>query len=374
LYLCLALLDAGRYEESVAAALDGVADGHLAGVDHSFGGYMDSLAAEGLIRLGRWSDAETVLARHIDVDGLPVGAIRLGRARALLAARRGDGDLARRCLQQAGAQPVDPFHRPFLDAASSEVHLILGDWDIAADAAQRGWENTPSGAQLWSARFTMHLANAAVEQILDARAAREPVDVEARVALLRECIAAAERDTVASEMAADVAAHLAHASAAITRLTGPDPDAWANAARRWETLSDPWQTAIARLREAEAAASTGETARASAALHEAHRIASELGAPSVLADIAAVSRRTRLSVDMPVPVALDDRSVDRLGLTPREAEVLALVAAGQTNSQIGAALYISAKTASVHVSHILRKLGVTSRVDAAAIAQRLGVA
>ena len=64
----------------------------------------------------------------------------------------------------------------------------------------------------------------------------------------------------------------------------------------------------------------------------------------------------------------------RLGLTAREAEVLALVASGSSNRQLGAALYISEKTASVHVSNILRKLGVTSRVDAAAIAQRLGVA
>ena len=67
-------------------------------------------------------------------------------------------------------------------------------------------------------------------------------------------------------------------------------------------------------------------------------------------------------------------SVDRLGLTPREAEVLALVAVGHTNRRIGEDLYISEKTASVHVSNLLRKLGVTSRVDAAAIAQRLGVA
>ena len=74
-----------------------------------------------------------------------------------------------------------------------------------------------------------------------------------------------------------------------------------------------------------------------------------------------------------MPTVLDGAAIDHLGLTPREAEVLALVAAGQTNRQIGETLYVSEKTASVHVSNILRKLGVTSRVDAAAIAQRLGV-
>ena len=66
-------------------------------------------------------------------------------------------------------------------------------------------------------------------------------------------------------------------------------------------------------------------------------------------------------------------TIDHLGLTPREAEVLTLVAAGQTNREIGERLYVSEKTASVHVSNILRKLGVNSRVDAAAVAQRLGV-
>ena len=71
-------------------------------------------------------------------------------------------------------------------------------------------------------------------------------------------------------------------------------------------------------------------------------------------------------------VTLRGSSIDQLGLTAREAEVLVLVAAGRTNRQIGEELYISNKTASVHVSNILRKLGVTSRMDAAAIAQRLG--
>ena len=92
-----------------------------------------------------------------------------------------------------------------------------------------------------------------------------------------------------------------------------------------------------------------------------------------MADIEAVSRRTRLSVEAPVAAVLDDGTIDQLGLTPREAEVLSLVAAGQTNRQIGEALFVSEKTASVHVSNILRKLGVSSRVDAAAVAQRLGV-
>ena len=66
-------------------------------------------------------------------------------------------------------------------------------------------------------------------------------------------------------------------------------------------------------------------------------------------------------------------SIDRLGLTTWEAEVLGLVAVGRTNWRIGETLFVSDKTVSVHVSNIPRKLGVTSRVDAAAVTQRLGV-
>jgi DNA-binding NarL/FixJ family response regulator len=62
-----------------------------------------------------------------------------------------------------------------------------------------------------------------------------------------------------------------------------------------------------------------------------------------------------------------------LGLTPREAEVLTLVARGYTNREIAATLVISVKTASVHVSHILRKLGAPNRLEAAAIAHRLAL-
>ena len=132
--------------------------------------------------------------------------------------------------------------------------------------------------------------------------------------------------------------------------------------------------AVATLREADAAASTGDTARAADALQAAYRMAVELGAAGLVAQAEAISRRTRLSVEAPARVTIDDTSIERLGLTAREAEVLALVATGQTNRQIGEQLFVSEKTASVHVSNILRKLGVTSRVDAAAVAQRLGIA
>src|SRR5258705_124093 len=65
--------------------------------------------------------------------------------------------------------------------------------------------------------------------------------------------------------------------------------------------------------------------------------------------------------------------VDPFGLTSRERDVLALVAEGYTNRRIAETLFISESTAGVHVSHILGKLGVETRTEAATIAVRLGL-
>ncbi|MGH3376968.1 MAG: helix-turn-helix domain-containing protein, partial [Actinoallomurus sp.] len=73
------------------------------------------------------------------------------------------------------------------------------------------------------------------------------------------------------------------------------------------------------------------------------------------------------------PFSRDDAQVARLGLTPRELEVLGLVAVGRSNREIAGELFISAKTASVHVSNILAKLKVASRGEAAATAHRMGI-
>jgi DNA-binding CsgD family transcriptional regulator len=376
LYLCVALLDAGHYDAAITTALDSVAEGQHTGLDPGFGGYFDALAAESLGRLGRWSEADTILARHPVPSTLPVGLLRLARSGAMLAARRGETDRALGLLAEAHAQPVDGWHQAVLHATAADIHLALGNWAEAAESAERGWDSTATTSVLWAARFAMFSVTATVENTLDQSARREAVDLPEIKARLRRRIDAAQAFAARSSNSPqlDTAAHLAHAVASLTRLTGSDPDAWAEAAARWNDLSDRWATATALLREAEAAASIAAADRAATALREAHSIAFDLDAAPLLAEIDAVSRRTRVSVEAPTRVALDENSAHRLGLTPRETEVLTLVAAGRTNRQIGDELFVSDKTASVHVSNILRKLGVTSRVDAAAVAQRLGIA
>jgi DNA-binding NarL/FixJ family response regulator len=159
----------------------------------------------------------------------------------------------------------------------------------------------------------------------------------------------------------------------ITRLKGSDSAAFARAAAAAERAGDAWLAAFARLHEAEAAAKAGSAAQAADALRAAYDIATALCAEPLVEDLEALARRTRISLDAPTVAVVRDADAVRLGLTSREAEVLSLVAAGKTNREIGTELFVSEKTASVHVSNILRKLGVNSRVDAAAIAQRLGV-
>ena len=317
-----------------------------------------------------------MLARQPLADTLPVGLLRLARATAMLAARRGETDVALAQLAAAEALPIDGWHETVRLATVADVHLALGNWDDAANAAEQGWAATGTTSALWAARFAMFSVVAEVERTLDQRARREPVDVDTTITRLRQRVEAARSfaERVPGGPQRDSAAHLAHAAASLTRLTVSDADAWADAVACWSELGDRWATAVALVREAEAAATAGAADRAASSLRQAHAIAAELDARPLLTEIDAVSSRTRISIEAPTRIALDESSAERLGLTPREAEVLALVAAGRTNRQIGDELYVSDKTASVHVSNILRKLGVNSRVDAAAVAQRLGIA
>jgi DNA-binding NarL/FixJ family response regulator len=121
----------------------------------------------------------------------------------------------------------------------------------------------------------------------------------------------------------------------------------------------------------------GNRARAIATLEQANAIAHDLEAAPLIREIDALARRARIELEREPSTseALPGQSPEfgPLGLTPREVEVLRLIAAGATNPQIAKSLYISSKTASHHVSRILSKLGVTSRVEAAGIAHRLGL-
>jgi DNA-binding CsgD family transcriptional regulator len=185
--------------------------------------------------------------------------------------------------------------------------------------------------------------------------------------LLAETVAAAD---LAARVTPVSAGWRAQAIAEHTRVTASDAERWADAAGAWEQLGQPHRIAYCRLRQAEALVSAGP-ARLAATIpaREAYAIATRLGAAPLERELELLAARARL--DLEAPAAHDDDTGDALGLTPREHEVLELLARGLTNREIADELVISVKTVGIHVSNILHKLDVPSRMEAAAIAHRL---
>ena len=154
-----------------------------------------------------------------------------------------------------------------------------------------------------------------------------------------------------------------------------DPAAWAAVADLWSVLHRPFLVAYARYREG-------------AALRVAWLAERRGGRPPLRAFDGRRTRAAPLVRDITIlaghaRIALEDEATEGatsavhdprrpLGLTAREAEVIRLLAIGRTNQEIADELFLSRKTASVHVSNILGKLGVSNRVQAAAVAQRVG--
>jgi len=161
------------------------------------------------------------------------------------------------------------------------------------------------------------------------------------------------------------------------RLGGEDdPTAWALAATAWEGLGCPHRAGYAWWRQARAQLDAGEPAAAAAATLRTAAAAAD-GHEPLLGQIRALAARARIRLDAepgaePSPSPAGEGR-KRYGLTERELAVLRLLAGGRTNAQIGAELFISRRTAGVHVTNILRKLGVSGRVQAAALAERAGL-
>jgi DNA-binding CsgD family transcriptional regulator len=165
-----------------------------------------------------------------------------------------------------------------------------------------------------------------------------------------------------------VAGCLAKAEAEWTRLQGhSDPKAWQAAVEAF-SYGHVYEVARCQWRLAEALLSTGDREQATEAARAAYQTAVRLEAAPLQAAVKALVRRGRLDLGADVP---PERTLT--GLTPRELEVLRLLVEGRSNRQIAEQLFISGKTASVHVTNILAKLGVHSRLEAAATARRLGL-
>ena len=264
--------------------------------------------------------------------------------------------------------------------AASEIDLAAwqGDPATAVDVAlaasrrlQRQWPDDHLGV--------LRLTGTALAPVADAAAAARVIGDSAAVERWvgpGDELADIARSAVATHSAAygsmgvEAVAWLARVEAEAARLRGePAPGSWQAAVSAFG-YGHVYEEARSRWRLAEALLGSGDRAGAAEQAGAAHGVAVRLGAAPLRKAVEALVRRGRLDVDLPGAARTPDISAV---LTPREAEVLGLLALGRTNRQVGKELFISEKTASVHVSNIIAKLGANGRTEAVAIAAQRGL-
>ena len=379
--------------------------------------------SDALLKLARFQRAAEVASRGLD-DARQAG-LQSWRVASYLVANANEALLALGRTAEAAAL-IDPLttvpsDRPYwnVQAARAEIDLLRGDAAAAAEGWQLiyaafpvvisrvdfGYDGAPRAAEamLWAgrpgdalretrralARFNVPDLTILCGRLL-AAGMWACADLAGQARARRDQYAAADAADAADGLAtwveqmgrvpftdhptvATIAAERATWDAERTRVAGPgDPGAWDGAAKAWQDLACPHRAAYAWWRQAQAQLDAGQPAAAAAGPLRAAAAAADGHAP-LLAQIRTLAERARIPLH-PAPASQPEppppaQPLTRYALTDRELTVLRLLAAGRTNPQIGAELYISTSTASVHVSNILRKLAVSSRVQAAAIAE-----
>ncbi|MGW3286554.1 helix-turn-helix transcriptional regulator [Streptomyces sp. NPDC001002] len=375
------LVAVGRTREAVTLLQEGLS------YTRKFG-QLDSEAwvwanlSEALYLLGRWDEATDAAASalRVGVNVKPQG----GGAVCLAHIALGRGDLPEAARQLAAAHGYLGTHDPM-----PQHTLLLSRIEIGVAAAEGRLHDArtelvralDSGMPPGTQQYGWPLLLAAATAEADARAL--PAAAEGRAAVLERLRAAAKTSTTDSPL---WLAHEKWVRAELARAEGHDTvDTWSVVVTELERLDRPYDLARARHRLAEALLLSGgdedrdgtegrdrgeERDRATELLRLAHAVADHLGARPLADAVALLAQRARLTLNhLPAPRSADP--VEALGLTSRERDVLRLVSAGRTNRQIAEELFISPKTASVHVSNILGKLGVSGRGEAAALAHRL---
>ncbi len=368
-----ALTMLGRARESARVAQAGLEAIHPYGIESTL---LVSNQIEALLTIGDWDEAERLSAAALRriTSSFPYWLLTL---RADVEVGRGDFDAARAHLEAASATLREDRVLGRYDGYLADLALWERRWTDADAAVQDGLaqarhrEAAQIRVELCAKGLRAHAELAAL-----ARARRDSHALQGWLDHARTLIDIAR--SAAAEAAAvtpNAAGWVTVAEAEYERARGAaPPELWSEAARIWDRLDRSPLAAYCRWREAEALVAAGASRlEAGAPLQGAHAVAARIGARPLLQELELLAQRARLDL-----ASSDEESTDRdqgleeiLGLTPREAEVLMLLARGYTNREIAGALVISTKTASVHVSHILRKLDVPNRLDAAAIAHRL---
>jgi DNA-binding NarL/FixJ family response regulator len=299
---------------------------------------------------------------------------------AELALGRDERETARARLARAAELAVDSREPQYLGVLGAlQAELASRDGDVAA--ARAAVDDALDRIEFCSddaLRMAMVSAAGLAVEATAAQHARDLGDHAAVEAALghAELLIARVR-ACAEDGGALERAYLEHAEADHCRALGSDQaERWLAAAAAWDAMGRPYPAAVARWRHAEALVAAGDREGAAAVASAAMETAERLGAAWLAGELDSLAARARLRLALPdgeAAAAGDDESDDPFGLTPRERQVLALVAAGATNREIGRQLYMAEKTASVHVSRILAKLDVRSRTEAAGVAHRLGL-
>ena len=316
---------------------------------------------------GRWDDVLALTAVSPDVPML--GQATVGAVALLVAAGRGDPTGLGRAPRLRAMWDQDTVLAVHSAAAMIDLHGDAGD-HRAAEAVHDDLVEVMT--EVWrEPRFHARIRNGAL--LVGQLAAAAPRLAHPEQARLVER-AATEEQQIALILAGDPSlgpearawAGRVHAELARLRwITGIDAPSLTELEQSWRdtvvdftALGQVFERARSETRLAAILAATGRAAEAEQLLTAARDTAKALGARPLLDEIARTAGR---------PARLDT------GLTTREMEVLGQVAAGRSNGEIAARLFISPKTVSVHVSNILAKLGATSRTEAAALGRERGL-
>ena len=362
----------GDHERAIQAGREGFARARQLGLVRFAATPMGLNLAGSLISAGRWDEALEIIAEALGLDPAPEGRAYLLLLRGWIAVVRGEDDTAAHIIRQLHPPPADDAQGGAHAATQlalliawlvTEVRLAQGDLAGAIASVRTALAMLPDAEP----RYLWLLLATGMRACADAGPARLPPEAGDPTGLrhgLERAAAGIPRPGPVEQ------AHAAVFDAEASRAAGcPDRAAWDAAATVWESLGQPYPLAYALLRAAAAAAAAGDRDAAASRLQRAADLAGQLRARPLLAQISRLARRAHVEIAGTSP----DGPAAPFGLTGRELEVLRLVAAGLGNREIAAELFISPKTASVHVSNILGKLGVASRGEAAATAHRLHI-
>jgi DNA-binding CsgD family transcriptional regulator/tetratricopeptide (TPR) repeat protein len=370
-----------RMDEALELAREGIELSRRVGLAGDYGVSLQTNAADVLFGLGRWEEAAAVLHAAGDRNPIEMAAIDLHQISAKLHVGRGAYDEAVRHLEGARRlmiKTVDPQYQAELRMREAELALWQGRPAEARAAVAAGLRELIDTDDVW---FLGPLLWLGLRAEADAVADRLPSDDErSGLDLLeraREIAAAGEHGTRFVPAVTMAYALLCEAEfARLERRGGPEP--WQRAVEAWDALGHPFPAAYARWRLAAALLARRRGREGAEALGAAHAACERLGAAPLANELTLLARRARIELAdgpaarPPEPAEHDDPGA-RLGLTRRELQVLGLVTDGLTNREIAQALFVTERTAGAHVSSILAKLHVRSRLEAATAAHRLGL-